>query len=181
MDPHAVTACLPWSGRGREGEKRKREREGDTFTTIVTVLTTATATYAPAPGAGRPANGIMLNPRRGKFATRRRDVYLRAVSSSREICRVQPAYAFSGWQFDQDRESREGASMARFRASYGRCAHRLARNQTDFSYTDIFIRKCYMFVWEQLQAAFPLEGCFNLCFCFNDSHHLFVNSFNIEY
>lgn len=31
-------------------------------------------------------NGIMLNPRRGKFATRRRDVYppLRAVSPSRE-------------------------------------------------------------------------------------------------
>lgn len=41
-----------------------------------------------SPPLSRPkaANGIMLNPRRGKFATRRRDVYppLRAVSPSRE-------------------------------------------------------------------------------------------------
>jgi len=46
----------------------------------------------------------MLNPPRGKFATRRRDVYLRAVSSSREI-RAYKLPASSGRQFDQDRES----------------------------------------------------------------------------
>jgi len=110
------------------GRKSARENErGRAFTTIVAVLATA-ATYAtpppppprnhlratvsrpfcPSRGAGRPANGIMLNPPRGKFATRRRDVYLRAVSSSREI-RAYKLAAFSRRQFDQDRESRSRA------------------------------------------------------------------------
>lgn len=149
MDSHAVTACLPWASEGERAKERTRE---DTFTTIVT---TAAATYIPIPvrvsrrGAGRLANGIMLNPRRGKFATRRRDVYLRAVSSSREICAYN-LHAFSGWQFDQDRESRRRAddSLRSLAFSYGKYAHRFARNQA-FIYvyiSNIYISMCKLYV-----------------------------------
>lgn len=80
MDPHAVTACLPWSGRGREGERRKRERDGDTFTTIVTVLTTATATYAPVLPVPSSRRGAPSQRNYAKSPTRKiRDTTSRRV------------------------------------------------------------------------------------------------------
>lgn len=112
------------SERGRKSERENED--GDTFTTIVTVLTTA-ATYTNSllfllssppsvvyrPSAGRPANGIMLNPRRGKFATRRRDVYLRAVSSSRKICAYNPARVLEATVRSRSRETTTDDSLAR--------------------------------------------------------------------
>lgn len=85
MDPRAVEVCLPWALEERGGEDA----------VISTSAPSASFHRWPSSIPSLPffslsllleTNGIMLNPRRGKFATRRRDVYppLRAVSPSRE-------------------------------------------------------------------------------------------------
>lgn len=82
MDPHAVEVCLP------RARRKEEERTLSSLPAHRQLRFWPSSPLSPPLSSSRPkaANGIMLNPRRGKFATRRRDVYppLRAVSPSRE-------------------------------------------------------------------------------------------------
>lgn len=73
-------ACLERGGKRRRGRCHLYQH------TVSLVSGRLRLSLPPSSSRPKAANGIMLNPRRGKFATRRRDVYppLRAVSPSRE-------------------------------------------------------------------------------------------------
>lgn len=173
------------NGRGREGEKRKREREGDTFTTIVTVLTTTAATYTPAPvpssrrGAPSQRNYAKSPTRKIRDTTSRRVPTCCIVISEnlpRTTCiRILGLTVRSRSWISRRRID---GSLARFRASYRRYAHRFARNQTDFSYTDIFIRKYYACSSESNYKPHISSW---MLFNFNDLRYLFINPLNIEH
>lgn len=162
MDPHAVTACLPWSGRGREGENRKREREGDTFTTIVTVLTTATATYTPAPPNPSSRRGAPSQRNYAKSPTRKiRDTTSRRVPTCCIVISGNLPRTTCIRILGLTVRSRSWISRRRIDGSLSCQLRKICTTSRTKSDGFLVYRHIYtemLHVWEQLQAAHFLSN-----------------------